>query len=181
MNQNPRRVIKTSLKSILRSDTSADSIARAVLDINRLVVQTLFFMKLYLLHQYDTSGSVEKFDTQFVVTVLKLFTTQTRVCKLRGDNEARKQAIHAFYNGSYLRVYDKNSESNKVAFHGYMHNTFEYLATGIVTMYTNNIKMRFYDHVIKYVAVALSKKCLPAYFENCKKNNKFNCKSSIWI
>jgi hypothetical protein len=34
MNQSPRRVIKTSLKSILRSDASADNIARAVLDIN---------------------------------------------------------------------------------------------------------------------------------------------------
>ncbi len=152
------KTIKTSLKNIVRNDDVASKLQQAAMEVHTVTTQSLFFLKLYLVHVYDTDSKYDfsTIDTQLIVTILKLFTiTQNKSKGMKPDNAVRRETLRQFYSDHYTALY---SDDKRVPYQKYMDNTFEYMATSIMTMYTNNIQMHFYDHVCKFVSVLFSKK-----------------------
>ncbi len=152
------KTIKASLKNIVRNDDVAFKLQQAAMEVHTVTTQALFFLKLYLVHVYDTNPTYDfsSIDKQFIVTILKLFTiTQNKSVNMKPANAARRDTLRQFYSDHYTVLY---SSDKRVPYQRYMDNTFEYMATSIMTMYTNNIQTHFYDHVRKFVSVLFNKR-----------------------
>ena len=65
--------IKISLKNILKNpETDLEKINDAVIRINQIVIHTLQFLKLYLLHYYENNEyTLPMVDKKFIGTVMK--------------------------------------------------------------------------------------------------------------
>ena len=58
-----KKGIKTSLKSVLKHpDIKTPKIANAVIKCNKIVIQTLMFMKLFLLDHYERHNHLPGID-----------------------------------------------------------------------------------------------------------------------
>ena len=65
--------VKTSLKSILKHpDINAKKINDAVLKSNKIVIHTLQFLKLYLLHHYELHSSLPPVNLLLIYTSMKI-------------------------------------------------------------------------------------------------------------
>ena len=76
--------VKTSLKSILKHpDINAKKINDAVLKSNKIVIHTLQFLKLYLLHHYELHSSLPPVNHLLINTTMKI------LCDVKEDKRGR--------------------------------------------------------------------------------------------
>ena len=150
--------IKTSLKSILKHPIINTPILEdAVLRSHKIVVHTLQFLKLYLLHQYQQNS--------FPVVTKKLINSTLKiVCgekeEKRGkpantDTKELQQQLSLFYQEQYEPTMVKE-ELNYAG----LNTVLDYLTEDIVTMYENNIQLHYVEYVERYVNVMWKKKFL---------------------
>jgi len=72
--------VKTSLKSILKHpDINSSKINEAVIKANKIVIHTLQFLKLYLLHHYENNNN----------SLPKISKVDKKCCKIRRYNRRR--------------------------------------------------------------------------------------------
>ena len=149
---------KTSLKSILKHPIINTPILEdAVLRSHKIVVHTLQFLKLYLLHQYQQNS--------FPVVTKKLINSTLKiVCgekeEKRGkpantDTKELQQQLSLFYQEQYEPTMVKE-ELNYAG----LNTVLDYLTEDIVTMYENNIQLHYVEYVERYVNVMWKKKFL---------------------
>jgi hypothetical protein len=152
--------IKTSLKSILKhSEINTTKINDVVIKADKIVIHTLQFLKLYLLHHYDTNQqSLPTIDKKLVNTVMKV------ICGVKEENRGRppnkdtielKETFTMFYNEHYKPLV----QDDKLDY-TYMNNVLEYLTKDIITMYENNIQLHYVDYVERFVNVVWKKKMI---------------------
>ena len=76
--------IKTSLKSVLKHpDNNLPKIINAVIKCNKIVIQTIMFMKLFLLDRYEKHNDLSVINKEFINSCMKIScsigsTTQRR-------------------------------------------------------------------------------------------------------
>ena len=58
--------------SIAKNKTVLDILNQASSRTNRIVIHTLQFLKLYLIHQYDTTGTVTVVDHTMLFNIMKI-------------------------------------------------------------------------------------------------------------
>ena len=150
--------IKTSLKSILKHPIINTPILEdAVLRSHKIVVHTLQFLKLYLLHQYQQNS--------FPVVTKKLINSTLKiVCgekeEKRGkpantDTKELQQQLSLFYQEQYQPTVVRE-ELNYAG----LNTVLDYLTEDIITMYENNIQLHYVEYVERYVNVMWKKKFL---------------------
>jgi len=65
--------VKTSLKSIMKNpDINTPKINEAVIKSNKIVIHTLQFLKLYLLHHYETTNALPTINAELVNNSMKV-------------------------------------------------------------------------------------------------------------
>ena len=64
--------IKTSLKSVVKDDIVLSNLMEASLRANGIMTHTLQFLKLYIIHCYDSKIPLPHIDRQFVTSIMKL-------------------------------------------------------------------------------------------------------------
>jgi hypothetical protein len=151
--------VKTSLKSILKHpDINAKKINDAVLKSNKIVIHTLQFLKLYLLHHYELHSSLPPVNHLLINTTMKI------LCDVKEDKRGRpkKEATAHMYETLsvfYQEHYQPTTQPDKLDY-TYLNNVLEYLTEDIQTMYENNIQLHYVDYVERYVNVVWKQKYL---------------------
>ena len=151
--------LKTSLKSILKHpEINTKKINDAVLKSNKIVIHTLQFLKLYLLHHYELHSSLPPVNHLLINTTMKI------LCDVKEDKRGRpkKEATAHMYEtltAFYQEHYQPTTQPDKLDY-TYLNNVLEYLTEDIQTMYENNIQLHYVDYVERYVNVVWKQKYL---------------------
>jgi transcription termination factor NusB len=154
------RTIKTSLKSILNyPEISHEKITNVVKTSHKLVIHTLQFLKLYLLHKYDLDKeNLPKVTRSFVVNIIKVIAnnsgdTKKSLVGAKEETLVLEADLTLFHNEYYkpTMVAEKFSYKN-------FGNVLEYLGEDIVTMYETGIKQNFMAYLTKFINHIFKKK-----------------------
>ena len=79
--------IKISLKSVLKHpNVNLPKITNAVIKCNKIVIQTLMFMKLFLLDHYDKHNKLPIINDEFINSCMKILCNE----KANGRHLKRK-------------------------------------------------------------------------------------------
>jgi len=151
---------KTSLKSILKHpDFNSKKINDVVVKVHKIVVHTLQFLKLYLLHHYETQHhTLPEIDKAFVFNVMKVVCGERQTnmgAPPKKETVELKNKLTAFY----TKHYQHYTQSEHLDYE-YMSNVLSYLCEDILTMYENNIQFHYVDYVERYVNVVWKKKMM---------------------
>jgi hypothetical protein len=147
--------IKISLKSVLKHpDVNLPKITNAVIKCNKIVIQTLMFMKFFLLDHYDKHNSLPKINDEFINSCMKILCNE----KLTGrppkkEIKELKDVLTSFYNSDFQPLIQ-----NENLDYTHMNTILDYLTIDILTMYENNIKFHYVEYVERYVNVVWKKK-----------------------
>ena len=152
--------IKTSLKSILKHpEINTAKINDVVIKSHKIVIHTLQFLKLYLMHHYETHNqSLPIIDKKLINTTMKVMCGEKETNKGRPPNKDTlelKDKLTMFYKEHYQPY----TQEDKLDY-TYMSNVLAYLTEDIITMYENNIQLHYVDYVERFVNVVWKKKML---------------------
>ena len=149
------QTIKTSLKSVVRDETTIEKLTEAALRANRIMTHTLQFLKLYLIHCHDTDDALPTIDKPFVNAAMKIVCIKTNN-KGRPNRETieLKQQLTEFYNEHYTPL----REPSDVIEYANLNTVLNYMVIDVITMYENNIKQNFFLYVDRFVNVEHHKK-----------------------
>lgn len=151
---------KTSLKSILKHhEINTKKINDVVIKAHKIAIHTLQFLKLYILHHYETNNHIlPDIDKVLILNVMKV------VCGEKHTNTGKppkketielKDKLTTFYTEHY-KPYTQPEQLD----YEYMSNVLSYLCEDIMTMYENNIQLHYVDYVERFVNVVWKKKML---------------------
>ena len=145
--------IKTSLKSVVRNTVVSQKLENAALLVNRIMIHTLQFMKLYFISCYDLDQPLPYLDEPFVTAVMKILCVPpTRGRPPKPETQQVKDVLDKFYIDHYKPIMQDELNYENLG------TVLEYLSTEVITMYENNIKQRFISYVERFVNVLLKKR-----------------------
>ena len=147
--------IKIFLKSVLKHlDVNLPKITNVVIKCNKIVIQVLMFMKLFLLDHYEKYNKLPIINDEFINSCMKI------LCKENASGRPPKQEIKelkekltAFYKTDFQPLIQ-----NEHLDYTHMNTILDYLTIDILTMYENNIKFHYIEYVERYVNVIWKKK-----------------------
>jgi len=144
--------VKTSLKSITTSDSVINKIFNAVVRMNKIVIHTYHFFKLYILHHYNKLEKFPIIDQQLIVLIMKT------LCREKTDNSGRpfsteKQNLRNNLDDIYNQHYKHLLYGiDQLSYKG-LTQMIEYEATTILTCISNHIQEHFEDSIAKLIAI----------------------------
>lgn len=151
---------KTSLKSILKHpEINTKKINNVVIKAHKIVIHTLQFLKLYLLHHYESNNHIlPVIDKVLILNIMKV------VCGEKHTNQGKppkKETMELKYKLTifYTQHYKPYVQPEQLDYE-YMSNVLSYLCEDIMTMYENNIQLHYVDYVERFVNVVWKKKML---------------------
>ncbi len=151
---------KTSLKSILKHpEINTKKINDVVIKAHKIVIHTLQFLKMYILHHYQTqSQTIPIIDKILILNVMKV------VCGEKHTNQGRipkKETLELIENltSFYTEHYKPYTQPEQLDYE-YMSNVLSYLCEDIMTMYENNIQLHYVDYVERFVNVVWKKRMI---------------------
>ncbi|MEB3202793.1 MAG: hypothetical protein VKK05_08285 [Synechococcus sp.] len=145
----PYKTNKTSLKSIVRSPEIQEKLMDVVLTAHNMMRHTTQFLKLYLLHCYETKKPIPELTVTFLVNVMKCLCikTENRGKKPSDATLKQKAPLIAFFKEHYAPL------MTETITYTHMANIMSYLAQDILTSYENNIKQNFVSYIERFVNV----------------------------
>ncbi len=151
---------KTSLKSIVKHpEINTKKINDMVIKAHKIVIHTLQFLKLYILHYYNTnSHTLPIIDKVLILNIMKVICGEKHSNKGKKPNKETlelQEKLISFYNEHY-NPYTQYEQLD----YEYMSNVLSYLCEDIMTMYENNIQAHYVDYVERFVNVVWKKKML---------------------
>lgn len=129
------KTLKTTLKSIVKNEGIIQDINKMVLILNELKFHICNFTKLYLLYCFENNLSFPVIDREFLQSVVNALN----------NKNTKNEKVSVFYNNHYKELISENINSS-----GYSYSV-RYMITEIITSFENNISMRFFDYVKKYL------------------------------
>jgi hypothetical protein len=147
--------IKTSLKSVLKHpDINLPKITNAVIKCNKIVIQTMMFMKLFLLDHYDKHNTLPVINDEFINSCMKILCNEKSSGRPpKKEIKELKDNLTAFYKTDFQPLIQ-----NENLDYTHMNTILDYLTIDILTMYENNIKLHYIEYVERYVNVVWKKK-----------------------
>jgi hypothetical protein len=147
--------IKISLKSVLKHpDINLPKITNAVIKCNKIVIQTLMFMKLFLLDYYDKHKQLPTINDEFINSCMKILCNEKASGRPpKKEIKELKEKLTAFYKTDFEPLIQ-----NENLDYTHMNTILDYLTIDILTMYENNIKFHYVEYVERYVNVVWKKK-----------------------
>jgi transposase len=149
------KCVKISLKHVLKNpDINLPKITNAVIKCNKIVINTLMFMKLYLLDYFEKNNKLPEIDKVFVNSCMKILCNESASGRPpKKEIKELKDKLTAFYNSDYKPlIKDTNLD------YTHLNTVLDYLTIGIITMYENNIKLHYVEYIERYVNIVWKKK-----------------------
>ena len=147
--------IKISLKSVLKHpDINLPKITNAVIKCNKIVIQTMMFMKLFLLDHYDKHNILPVINDEFINSCMKI------LCNEKSSGRPPKKEIKELKDNltGFHKTDFQPLIQNENLDYTHMNTILDYLTIDILTMYENNIKLHYVEYVERYVNVVWKKK-----------------------
>lgn len=147
---------KDNIKNIIRDKNNIDLINDIVININKIVIHSYNFLKLYLIYLYENNIDFPTIDKEFICDIFKVITK--RKCNSGGyreDNMPNQQKeLLNFYNQHYKEtIYE-----NEILYYDKMSYILAYEAIDMITNINNNIQEHFIKHLNKYVNLSFDLK-----------------------
>jgi hypothetical protein len=149
------KCVKIPLKHVLKNpDINLPKITDAVIKCNKIVINTLMFMKLYLLDYFEKNNKLPEIDKVFVNSCMKILCNESVSGRPpKKEIKELKDKLTTFYNSDYKPlIKDTNLD------YTHLNTVLDYLTIGIITMYENNIKLHYVEYIERYVNIVWKKK-----------------------
>jgi hypothetical protein len=151
---------KTSLKSILKHpEINTTKINDVVIKAHKIVIHTLQFLKMYILHHYQTySHTIPIIDKVLILNVMKVVCGEKHT---KTGKPPKKETVEltSKLTSFYTEHYKPYTQPEQLDYE-YMSNVLSYLCEDIMTMYENNIQLHYVNYVERYVNVVWKKKMM---------------------
>lgn len=149
------KCIKIPLKHILKNpDINLLKITDAVIKCNKIVINTLMFMKLYLLDYFEKNNKLPEINKVFVNSCMKILCNKNAAGRPPNKEIKKlKDKLAIFYNSDY-----KPLIKDSILDYTHLNTVLDYLTIGIITMYENNIKLHYVEYIEKFVNIIWGKK-----------------------
>jgi hypothetical protein len=149
------KCIKIPLKHVLKNpDINLPKITDAVIKCNKIVINTLMFMKLYLLDYFEKNNKLPEIDKVFVNSCMKILCNESASGRPpKKEIKELKDKLTTFYNYDYKPLI-KDTDLD----YTHLNTVLDYLTIGIITMYENNIKLHYVEYIERYVNIVWKKK-----------------------
>lgn len=158
------RAVKQSLKNVLKHPDHKEVILQTVMSAHRIVIHTLQFLKLYLLHQYDITSTLPKVDEVLLLNIMRVICedsvaqdgeeTKKQGRPPKAETVALKKELLVFHREHYkptMTVGEPLGYKN-------MNTVLAYLTTDMLTVYETNIKQHYVEYVERFINVVFRKK-----------------------
>jgi len=149
------KCIKIPLKHVLKNpDINLPKITDAVIKCNKIVINTLMFMKLYLLDYFEKNNKLPEIDKVFVNSCMKILCNESAIRRPpKKEIKELKDKLTTFYNSDYKPLIKDTTLD-----YTHLNTVLDYLTIGIITMYENNIKLHYVEYIERYVNIVWKKK-----------------------
>ena len=149
------KCIKIPLSYIIKhKDINEKKIANAVIQCNKIVIQSLIFMKLYLLDYYDINKSLPLINDKFINSCMKIICCEKASGRPPNkETKELKDKLISFYNSTYKPLIQE-----EMLEYTHLNTVLDYLTVDILTMYENNIKLHYIEYIERYINVVWKKK-----------------------
>jgi transposase len=149
------KCVKIPLQHVLKNpDINSPKITDAVIRCNKIVINTLMFMKLYLLDHFEKNNKLPEIDKVFVNSCMKILCNESASGRPpKKEIKELKDKLTAFYNSDY-KPFIKDTDLD----YTHLNTVLDYLTIGIITMYENNIKLDYVEYIERFVNIVWKKK-----------------------
>jgi len=149
------KCVKVPLKHVIKNpDINLPKITDAVIKCNKIVINTLMFMKLYLLDYFEKNNKLPDIDKVFVNSCMKILCNENAARRPpKKEVKDLKDKLTIFYNSDY-----KPLIKDTVLDYLHLNTVLDYLTIGIITMYENNIKLHYVEYIERFVNIIWKKK-----------------------
>jgi hypothetical protein len=149
------KCVKIPLKHVLKHpDINLPKITNAVIKCNKIVINTLMFIKLYLLDYFEKNNKLPEIDKVFVNSCMKILCNESASGRPpKKEVKELKDKLTAFYNSDYKPLIADTDLD-----YTHLNTVLDYLTIGIITMYENNIKLHYVEYIERYVNIVWKKK-----------------------
>ena len=149
------KTIKTSLRSITIDYDVIITLNDTVLMAHRIAIHTLQFLKLYILHSFDTTQKIPSIDHGLIVNIMRTLAPKQKNVGCRPKDETIK--LQTELRSFHIQYYQPLMAKETPLSYERMGEILEYMAITIETGYLNNIKQHFVSCVERYVNVCCDK------------------------
>ena len=147
---NKYRCLKLPITSILLTDNEAEQnlivLQNAILRANSITSKTYFLMRIWLLHKYHSNQEIPELTEDTIAMCMKSILIPSSGPKPQGNNAV---LLLEFIQ---LHSFPLEDGSNLSAI-------LNYYTTTMITAIENNIKMRFFDYVNRFVTSYFKHQC----------------------
>jgi transposase len=149
------KCVKIPIKHVLKNpDINLPKITNAVIRCNKIIINTLMFMKLYLLNYFEKNNKLPEIDKVFVNSCMKILCNESASGRPpKKEVKELKDKLTTFYNSDYKPLI-KDTDLD----YTHLNTVLDYLTIGIITMYENNIKLHYVEYIERYVNIVWKKK-----------------------
>ena len=149
------KCVKIPIKHVLKNpDINLPKITNAVIKCNKIVINTLMFIKLYLLDYFEKNNKLPEIDKVFVNSCMKILCNESASGRPpKKEVKELKDKLTAFYNSDYKPLI-KDTDLD----YTHLNTILDYLTIGIITMYENNIKLHYVEYIERFVNIVWKKK-----------------------
>jgi len=146
--------IKTSLKSIVKNNDTIDKINNAVFNVNKIIVHTYQFFKLYCLDYFNKYGILPVIDNNLINSIMKILCKEdNRGRKPNEDTKNLKLRLQKFYDSNYSKLLDHDLN----LYYTNLNTILDYETIDMMTNIENHIKNNFYRFFCRFINARFDK------------------------
>jgi len=137
------RCLKLPISSILYKDNeelneNMDILQNAIIRTNAITTKTYFLLRLWVLHNYHNNQEIPEITEDTISMCMKSVMKSSSGQKPKGNNSVLLEEF------TILNSFELEDGSN-------LSSILDYYATTMITAIENNIKMRFFDYIKRFV------------------------------
>ena len=138
------RCLKLPITSIIYDNKekevkeNMEILQKAIIRTNAITSKTYFLLRLWVLHKYHNNQEIPEITTDTISMCMKSVTKSSSGQKPKGNNAILLQEFRI------LNTFELEDGSN-------LSSILDYYSTTMITSIENNIKMRFFDYIKRFV------------------------------
>jgi hypothetical protein len=146
--------VKVPLKLIVKNKCVLQSIESNIIRMNKIVIHSYQFLKLYCIDQFDKTKSIPRIDYKFIMLIMKTVAiSDNEKGKYKDNTQILKNKLDVFYTDVY---YPLTGKAEQPVYTGLIQ-MLDYEAKSMVTCLTNHIMMNFSDLINRYINIICNK------------------------
>ena len=147
------KTVKCALDKIIIDKYDHDIINNAVLNMNKIIIHTYSFFKLYYLNKYHNNLQLPTINKELFKCIMKTLCIKNSAgAKMNDTGRKIMDDLNDFYISHY-----KNLMKNEQLSYTCLGNVLEYESISITTGYENHITNHFYQFLSRYINVIMYK------------------------